>query len=334
MKRLSLTAVVVGALGLVLAFVLWMSPADEFIFAPDPAEPLAGRVTVEGARPAGTDSVYFVDVFVRRMSLLERYLPFTRPDGSTVVPAEQLLPTGTSEQERDQQNAEDMQRSEQVAAAVALSALGYDVRAIPRGVLVTGVAGDAPAAGKIESGDVIVGVDGTGVKTPDELRARIGRHSPGEKVDLVVRRGGERVALTVGTIPNPALPDRPIVGIQVDQAADIELPIDVDIDLGPVGGPSAGLPFALEIARKLGRDVTGSCRVAATGALALDGSVIPVGALEQKTYGVRRADVDVFVVPAGENAAIARRYADDVRIIPVDSYQQALQRLATADLKC
>ncbi len=62
--------------------------------------------------------------------------------------------------------------------------------------------------------------------------------------------------------------------------------------------------------------------------------MIPVGALEQKTYGVRRADVDVFVVPAGENAAIARRYADDVRVIPVDSYQQALRRLATADLKC
>jgi PDZ domain-containing protein len=334
MKRLSLAAVVVGALGLVAAFLLWMSPADQFIFAPNRAEPLAGRVTVEGAKPAGTDSVYFVDVFVRRMSQLERFLPFTRPDGATVVPAEQLLPAGTSERERDRQNAADMQRSEKVAAAVALATLGYDVRATPKGVLVTGVAGDAPAAGKLESGDVIVQADGKAVRTPEELRALIGRHEPGETVDLVVRRDGKRVPLTVGTVPNPADPTRPIVGIQIDQAADIRLPIDVDIDLGPVGGPSAGLPFALEIARKLGRDVTHGCRVAATGALALDGTVIPVGALEQKTYGARRADVDVFVVPTGENATIARRYADDVRIIPVDSYQQALQRLATADLKC
>jgi PDZ domain-containing protein len=333
-KRLSLTAVVLGALGLVAAFVLWMSPADEFIFAPDRAEPLAQRVTVEGARPAGSDSVYFVDVFVRRMSLLERFLPFTRPDGSTVVPAEQLLPAGTSEEERDQQNAEDMERSEKVATAVALKALGYDVEATPTGILVTGVASDGPAAGEIESGDVVVEVDGVPVRIPDELRARIGRHAPGEKVDLVVRRGDELVELTVGTIPNPIDPDRPIVGIQVDQAADIELPIDVDIDLGPVGGPSAGLPFALEIARQLGRDVTHGCRVAATGALALDGTVIPVGALKQKTYGVRRSDVDVFVVPARENAAIARQYADDVRIIAVDSYQQALRRLATNIQKC
>jgi PDZ domain-containing protein len=334
MKGLSLTAVVLGALGLVAAFVLWMSPADEFIFAPDRAEPLAQRVTVEGARPAGTDSVYFVDVFVRRMSLLERILPFTRPDGSTVVPEEQLLPAGTSEEERDQQNADDMERSEKVATAVALNALGYDVVATPTGILVTGVAGDGPAAGELEPGDVIVQVDGTRVRTPDALRARIARRKPGDEVHLVVRRGDERAELTVGTIPNPIDPDRPIVGIQIDQAADIELPIDVDIDLGPVGGPSAGLPFALEIARQLGRDVTHGCRVAATGALALDGTVIPVGALKQKTYGVRRSDVDVFVVPARENAAIARQYAEDVRIVAVDSYQQALRRLATSTQKC
>jgi PDZ domain-containing protein len=268
------------------------------------------------------------------MSLLERILPFTRPDGSTVVPEEQLLPAGTSEEERDQQNADDMERSEKVATAVALKALGYDVLATPTGILVTGVAGDGPAAGELEPGDVIVQVDGARVRTPDALRARITRRKPGDEVRFVVRRGDERVELTVGTIPNPIAPDRPIVGIQIDQAADIELPIDVDIDLGPVGGPSAGLPFALEIARQLGRDVTHGCRVAATGALALDGTVIPVGALKQKTYGVRRSDVDVFVVPARENAAIARQYADDVRIIAVDSYQQALRRLATSAQKC
>jgi PDZ domain-containing protein len=181
---------------------------------------------------------------------------------------------------------------------------------------------------------VIVQVDGTRVRTPDALRARIARRKPGDEVHFVVRRGDERAELTVGTIPNPIDPDRPIVGIQIDQAADIELPIDVDIDLGPVGGPSAGLPFALEIARQLGRDVTHGCRVAATGALALDGTVIPVGALKQKTYGVRRSDVDVFVVPARENAAIARQYAEDVRIVAVDSYQQALRRLATSTQKC
>jgi PDZ domain-containing protein len=309
-------------------------PADEFIFTPDRAESLAGRVEVEDAMPAGDESVYSVNVFVRRLSVLERFLPFVKPDGSTVVPEQQLLPPGASEEERDRNNVEDMERSEQIAAVVALRALGYEVKATPTGILVVGVAADAPAAGKLEQGDVVVEVDGVPVATPDELRRGIGQHAPGDDVRLVVLRDDRRVPVTVGTIPNPLDPERPVVGIQIDQAADIELPVDVDIDLGPVGGPSAGLPFALEIARKLGRDITRGCRVAATGELALDGSVVPVGGLKQKTYGVRRSDVDLFLVPVGENAAIARQYADDVRVIPVRSFQQALRRLATRRGKC
>jgi PDZ domain-containing protein len=333
-RRLSLIAAVIGALGLVVAFVLWRLPADEFILAPDRAKPLAGKVEVENARPAGDTSVYYVDVFVRRTSLLEQLLPFTQPDGSTVLPEHALLPAGTSEEERDRQNEADMERSELIAAVVALRALGYEVDARPTGILVTSVAPDAPAAGRLEQGDVVVRVDGSPVRTPDQLRAAIGRRTPGDDVRLTVLRDGKGVELTVTTVPNPSDPDRPIVGIQVDQEADIDLPFAVDIDLGPVGGPSAGLPFALEVARKLGRDVTNGCRVAATGALALDGTVIPVGAVEQKTYGTRRSDVDVFLVPAGQNAATASEHADDVRIVPVESFQQALRQLATNPPKC
>lgn len=333
-RRLSVIASLLGALGLVVAFVLWRVPADEFILAPDRAKPLAGKVEVENARASGDPSVYYVDVFVRRTSLLEQLLPFTKPDGSTVLPEQALLPPGTSEADRDRQNEADMERSEKVAAVVALRALGYRVQATPTGILVTAVSPDAPASAELEQDDVIVRVDGKPVRTPDELRAGIGRHTPGDDVRLTVLRDGKRLELTVRTVPSPADPDRPIVGIQVDQAADIELPFEVDIDLGPVGGPSAGLPFALEIARELGRDVTNGCRIAATGALALDGTVLPVGALKQKTFGARRSDVDVFLVPLGENAATARENADGLRVVPVESFQQALRVLATNPPKC
>jgi len=140
--------------------------------------------------------------------------------------------------------------------------------------------------------------------------------------------------VVVRTVANPQDDSRAVIGILIEQDADIDLPIDVDIDLGRVGGPSAGLPFALEIVRQLGRDLTGGCRIAATGALALDGTVIPIGGVKQKTIGARRADVDFFLVPAEENAAEAQRYADDLRVIAVDSYQQALRELATAEENC
>lgn len=289
---------------------------------------------VEGERPVDDGAVYYTDVFVRRTTLLERLLPFTRPEGSTVVPAHALLPPGISEKDRDRQVAEEMERSEEIASLVALRELGYDVDATPRGVLVTGVYADTPAEGRLRDGDVVVAVDGESIRTPSELQAAVARRRPGESARLTVQRGDETERLTVGTIPNPNEPTRPFMGIQVDQAADIELPIEIDIDLGRVGGPSAGLPFALEIVRLLGGEVTGGCTVAATGALAFDGTVISVGAIPQKTVGARRADVDAFLVPAGRNAAEARNHADGLEIIPVESFQQALRALETADLKC
>jgi PDZ domain-containing protein len=62
--------------------------------------------------------------------------------------------------------------------------------------------------------------------------------------------------------------------------------------------------------------------------------VLPVGGLKQKTIGARRTGVDVFLVPAGDNAAEAQRNAGGLRIVPVDSFQQALRYLTTSHLKC
>jgi Lon-like protease len=334
-RRFAGTAVVLGLVGVAAtALLLWWLPANDFLFVPDRAKPLADKVVVQGGQDPADGDVYYVDLFVRRIRKLEQLLPFTRPEGSTFVPEERLLPDGTTDQDRDRQNAEDMQRSERIAAVVALRALGYDVEATPNGVLVTSVYTNVPAAKVLEANDVIVGVNGVAVRTPPQLRREIGLITPGSDVRLTIRRGGKERDVTVRTVPNPQDSSRAVVGILVDQDAKIELPIDVDIDLGRVGGPSAGLPFALEIARKLGRDVTHGCRIAATGALALDGTVIPIGGVKQKTVGARRADVDFFLVPAGENAEDARDNAKGLPIIPVESFQQALRRLATPRIKC
>jgi len=333
-KRLAGLAIAFGVVGLITAFVLWMVPADRFIFTPGDPKPLDDKVEVEGGRPTGGGDVYYVDVFVRRTNWLEELFPALRPDGSTLVPEHALLPPGTTEKERERQVAAEMERSELVASAVALRALGYEVKAAPRGALVIDVAADVPAVGKLEPGDVIVAVDGRPVLTPAALRREIARRQPGQDVALSVRRGGEELDVAVATVPNPQAPEKPIVGIRVDQQADIELPLDVEIDLGRVGGPSAGLPFAIEIARMLGRDVTHGCRVAATGELALDGTVLSVGGLKQKTIAARNTDVDVFLVPAGENATEARNDADGLEIVPVETFQQALQKLTTSARKC
>ena len=284
---------------------------------------------MEGEKPHPPGGIYYVDVIVRQASLLEELLGTARPDGADLVPAHALVPPGSSFQERREQNRRQMDRSEQVAAAVALRELGFDVRAEPEGALVVAVDPDAPAAGELEPTDVIVAVDGSPARTPDDLRRLIAKREPGESVELRVRAGGATRTIEVGTIESPQEAGRPIIGVQVEQFADIELPVKVEIDLGGVGGPSAGLAFALDVVEEVRGGVDRGLRVAVTGELELDGGVGPVGGIKQKVIGARRSGADVFLVPAGDNAEEARRHAGDLRVIPVESFRQALQRLAT-----
>jgi PDZ domain-containing protein len=272
-------------------------------------------------------------VIVRQASVLEDLLSFTRPDGADLVPKSAIVPPGSNYQERRRQNLRQMDRSQKVAAAVALRELGYKVVAKPEGALIVDVAPDSPADGKIEATEVIVGVDGKPVKTPQDLRRLIAKHKPGETVKLSVRAGGATRTVEVGTIESPADKGRPLIGVQVEQNAEISLPINVDIDLGGVGGPSAGLAFALDIAQELRGNVTRGLKVAATGEIELDGRVGPIGGVKQKVIGARRSGADVFLVPAGDNAAEARRHAGDLRVIPVESFRQALRALATLPRK-
>jgi PDZ domain-containing protein len=318
-----------GLLALVALAVLWITPSDDYLFLPDTAQPLAPKVFVQGERPdPNGGGIYFVEVHIRKASILESHFPSIH-EGATLVPANQVVPRGTSEKQRFKEDLQDMRRSQQVAAAVALRQAGYDVKVVPTGVLITTIFAGTPAAQKLHAGDVVVAVDGTPVLRPDAVGRLIRARKPGETVRLRVRRGKHAVNVVLGTIRDPSNARRPIVGIGIAQAAAIHLPIKVHIDLGRVGGPSAGLAFALDILDELGRNVDHGLKVAATGELALDGSIHPIGGVKQKTIGARHAHVDVFLVPAGENAAEARRFADGLRIVPVSNFRQALRALAT-----
>ena len=328
----SLTPVRVAAAGLVLAAIVaaaFLLPSDSYLLLPDHARAVEPLVEIQGEKPMRDGGgIYFVAVDVRKASLIERVFPGLH-DGSTLVPEDELLPPGVNEDARREGELRAMARSQQVAAAVALRGLGYSVSTTNVGVLVDALVGASPAVGKLRPNDVIVSVDGKTVRTRSDLLRRVQAHDPGEEVRIVVRRGTRREAVTIRTAADPEDRDRAVIGVFVEQAASIKLPIEVKIDLGNVGGPSAGLAFALDVMEELGRDVDGGRKIAATGEIELDGRVIPVGGVKQKTIAVRRSGIDVFLVPAGDNAREARRHAGDLRIVPVKTFQQALQSLAT-----
>jgi len=321
-----LAAAGAALLAVVLLF-LWLLPSNTYIFLPDRAHPVAPIVDVQGGKnPTDGGGIYFVDIFVRKATLLERIWPGIH-EGAQLVPASAVVPKGTSEKQRRQEDAREMTRSQQVAAAVALRAAGYKVDANPTGVLVEQVDPRVPAAGKLQPSDVIVSANGKRVRAPGDLRRVVGALRPGATVRLVVRRGDTQTRVDVRTVRDAD--GRTIIGVIVDQAAFIKLPLRVKIDAGNVGGPSAGLAFALDVLEELGKDIDHGRRIAATGQIELDGTVTSIGGIRQKTIGVRNSGIRFFVVPAGENAAEARRYAHGVRILAVRNFQQALHELAT-----
>jgi PDZ domain-containing protein len=328
MRWITPARLAVGGLSLlgVAALVLWLAPAEGYdLQLVDPAHPADPLVNVPGEKrshPPGP--IYFVDVRERDARLLERLLPFVRPSGSSIVPAPPV--SSTVEQQIGQQ---DMSESQKVAAIVALNHLGYKVKPRTGGVTIVLVQPGTPAAKVLRTSDVIVSADGKKVTSVTGLRAILAKHHPGDVVRIGFRRNGKLMSATIKTVADPQDSRRTLVGISARDDLRVTLPVTIKINADGIGGPSAGLAFALDILQELGHNVSHGHRIAATGELAPDGTVLPIGGVKQKTLGVRAAGVDVFLVPAGENAQEARRYADGIKIIPVKNFPQALRALAT-----
>ena len=335
MKRLlspsGLIVIGVALAALVLALVIAPSSvvgSNEYIFLPDRAHPVAPLVTFPGAHDPTKGGVYFVDVIVRKATVLEKLFGGLHK-GADLYPADAVNPPGVDDQQRRRIDLQDMHRSQEIAAAVALRAAGKKVVLQSTGALIDAIEPGKPAVGKLEPDDVITAVDDKPVQTPEDVFAAMNKVKVGSVVRFTVRRGAKALVESMKTASSDSPPKRAVVGVFLEPALDIHLPFPVRIDAGNVGGPSAGLAFALEVLEELGRDVVHGHKVAATGEIRPDGSVFPIGGIKQKTIGAREAGVDAFLVPAGENARDARKNADGLRIIPVKTFPQALRALAT-----
>jgi Lon-like protease len=304
--------------------VLWVIPSDHYLYLPDPALDVDPLVSVPNEDEDAADSgIYMVNILVRRASLFERIFPEVH-SGAELIPAEDFNPEGLSERERKEESLSEMSVSQQIAVAVALRSLGHDVD--PLGAEVARVLPDAPADGKLEVGDVIVGAKGTKVNSPAELFDVMSKHRPGTPVRLELRRKGQSRAVVVGTRGAGDGERRAVVGIMVQP--EFRFPVNVQIDAGNIGGPSAGLAFALDVVDELGEDLDRGRRIVVTGTLGLDGTVGPIGGIEQKVVGARLADADLFLVP-DRNFAEARRGAEGLEVVAVSTFEEALSLLTT-----
>lgn len=242
-----------------------------------------------------------------------------------VVPRALVYPEDQTPDQVEEQNAEEMSRSQEAAKVAALREVGIRV---PQRVVVEAVQKEAPALGRLKAGDVVLSVDGVRVDRPDAVRRLITAHEPGEEVVFVVRREGREVTVRVPTTEaaDESGRKRTIVGIV--PAVGYDLPLEIDITLADrIGGPSAGLVFALGIVDKLTPGaLTGGATVAGTGEISPDGEVGRIGGIRQKVYGAEDAGATVFLAPAG-NCEELEGFETDLRIVRVETLSGAVDAL-------
>ena len=316
---------VVAVAGLVLTFV----PSDHYLVLPDRARPTDPLVSVPGEETgsAGDGGIYMVDVRIGRANLFERLFPGVR-EGADLLPEHVINPEGVSDTQRRRSSLNEMSRSQLTAITVALRQLGREVDIEAVGAEVVLVQPNAPADGELEVGDVIVAAEGDDVTSTSDLQRAMSDLAPGDEASLTVERGeDEQIELSLPTRASDQDPERAVVGVQVQDAEDFRFPVDIEIDAGSIGGPSAGLAFALDIVDELGDDVDGGRTIVATGELTLEGNVLPIGGIRQKVIGARRAGADLFLVP-DRNAADARAAAEGLEIVAVSDFDEALSALA------
>ncbi|GAA4179457.1 YlbL family protein [Gryllotalpicola koreensis] len=240
----------------------------------------------------------------------------------SVVPVEAEFPRGQTGEQANQQNAQLMSSSQQDATAAALVALGYDV---PQHVVVASVEKKSPAYGKLKAGDRIDSADGTALASVQDLRDAV-QAQKGGPVTLAIERGGEKQDVTI----TPEKSDGSfILGVVAGQQYGT-LPVTVDFQLANIGGPSAGMMFALGIYDKLTPGyLNGGKRVAGTGTIDAQGNVGAIGGIRQKMFGARAAGATVFLAPKSNCDEVVGHIPAGLHVFAVSTLTDSLNVLKT-----
>ncbi len=238
-----------------------------------------------------------------------------------VIPMDLIFPQGQTAEERNERNAALMDESQNEATAAALREVGFEV---PAEVEVLDIEPGAAADGILKKDDVLLSVGGVRLTSTSNLRARV-QESNGAPIVLTVRRGAEELELTV--TPRRASENGPwVVGAYV--LTHYDFPVDVRIQLDNVGGPSAGLMFALGIVDQLTPGpLTGGAEVAGTGTIDSEGVVGAIGGIRQKLHGARNAGSSYFFAPDLNCSEVVGHIPDGLQVIRTATLDDALAAL-------
>ena len=305
-------------------FVSWSAGTTVNLFEPVDGQP---RVEIEGVQtfPA-TGQLRLTTVSVTRadsqLTLPEALLSYWL-SAREVLPRDAVYPAGASVDEIRAREVQMMDNSQSAAVASALRAAGEKVIEYP---MVVGVSNGGPSDGRLKPGDFILRVDNKVVGTTDAVRRAINQHTVGDAIMFTLLRDRQQVNETVKSVASNANPSTPVVGINLTSGYSYVPTVSFRIS-PDIGGPSAGLMFALAVYDQVTpEDLIAGRSVAGTGTITGDGTVGPIGGIQEKIAGAEAAGATIFLVPAA-NCADAKALASTVRLVQVATLGDAVSAL-------
>lgn len=278
--------------------------------------PTAPTFTSEGTFLVTTVTIYETTLWGAVRGWLDGHV--------SVVPRSSIYPPGASRDQIDQETTTQMDESQYFATVAALRELGYQLP--EEGALIRQTVAGTPATKDLVAGDAIVAIDGVLTQTPEQLTKNLETRKPGDAISVRIDRDGETRDFPLTLAGKPDDKSKAFMGVELIQ--NYRLPFEVFIDAGEIGGPSAGLTFAMTIFDLLHPyDLTRGRKVADTGTINALGEVGPVGGIAQKVAAAERAGAAVFLVPQGQLSEALSARESTMRIIGVSTLKQAVEAL-------
>ena len=309
---------------LIIIFLGFAIQTDYLLIKPGSVDELGNIIRVEGEERQEDGQFFMVTVSQHRASLWSYLYGMCHPFVD-VRPISRVIPPDMSQEEYNQLMQNWMQESKYLAQIIALRRAGYEVSIVSDGVEIVDFMDGSPAQDILQAGDIIKAVEGKEVNLVEEVVKYIQAKEVGEEVLITIQKGEEIKEYKIPTIANRDQPGKAALGIYVRTLNwHPLLPLKIDIETGPVIGPSAGMMFVLEILdRLLPENLTGGYRVAGTGTITIDGKVGGIGGIKQKVIAAEQAEIDYILVPE-ENYGEAVQAAGRINVVSVRDLDEAL----------
>jgi Lon-like protease len=328
MSRRSLT-LLIASVGVAVAIaVAVLIPVPYVILQPGPTlntlgrdssgQPLitiSGHVTYPTVGHLNMVTVSYQGGPGANLNIFSTLAAWLNPD-EAVVPESELFPPGQTQQQSQQQDTQQMTSSQETATAAALTELD-----IPYQIEVVQTEPGYPAHGVLKAGDIITAVDGKPVTSQAELASLINAHPPGSTLTLTIVRQGQTRTVEVRTKESGG---QALIGVEISY----KFPFTVKFSVGDIGGPSAGMMFALGIIDKLNPiNLSGGKFIAGTGTITASGQVGAIGGIQQKMVGARDAGATIFLAPASNCADTKGAVPAGLEVVKVSTLSQAVDDL-------